>query len=82
MRDISEEFPPDSLPYTDSYDYLSDSDLEDDESEQPYSDQSSDLGTTADETPKNPPQASPGRSGVENHNTSALKHIQLYETSS
>ena len=29
-RDINEEFPSDSPSYTDSYDYLSDSDLEDD----------------------------------------------------
>lgn len=28
-RDINEGFPPESFPYTDHYDYLSDSDLED-----------------------------------------------------
>ena len=29
MKDINEEFPSDSHPYTEYYDYLSDSDLED-----------------------------------------------------
>ena len=82
MRDISEEFPPDSLPYTDSYDYLSDSDLEDDEPEQPYSDQGPDSGTTVNETSKNPSQVSLDPGGVENHNMSDLNPAQLYDTSS
>jgi len=34
LKDIDESFPPDSLPYTEDYDYLSDSDLEDEEPEQ------------------------------------------------
>lgn len=29
MKDIDDEFPPNSRPYNDEYDYLSDSDLED-----------------------------------------------------
>jgi hypothetical protein len=32
LRDINRGFPSDSLPYTDDYDYLSDSDLEDESS--------------------------------------------------
>lgn len=32
MRDINEGFPPDSTPYTEYYDYTSDSDLEDESS--------------------------------------------------
>ena len=36
LRDINEEFPSDSNPYTEYYDYLSDSDLEDGSSEEEY----------------------------------------------
>ena len=41
-RDINGGFPTDTLPYTESYDYLSDSDLEDDESEEPQDENDSD----------------------------------------
>ena len=38
MRDIYGEFPSDSHPYTEDYDYLSDSDLEDEYAEAPEND--------------------------------------------
>ena len=41
IRNINEGYSSDALPYTESYDYLSDSDLEDDEPEQSGSDQDS-----------------------------------------
>ena len=70
-RDINEGFPSDTHPYTESYDYLSDSDLEDDESEEPYDDNDSDSKDPA-EASENP---QPGRQGVgkiESHDASAL----------
>lgn len=79
MKNINDGFPPDSLPYTDSYDYLSDSDLEDDELEEPRSDQNPGSGTTANEVPENPSRASQDPSGVENLNMSALNPIQLHD---
>lgn len=52
IRDINEGFPSDSSPYTESYDYLSDSDLEDDEPEQSHGDQGSGSRISV-EAPKN-----------------------------
>jgi hypothetical protein len=63
MKDINEGFPPDEFTYTESYDYLSDSDLEDDELEGPRGDQSRDSQVT----PDNASQPSQDASGVENH---------------
>ena len=74
-RNINEGFPSDTHPYTESYDYLSDSDLEDDESEEPFDDNDSDS--------KDPAEASknlqPGRQDtgkVESHDASALNVVK------
>ncbi|KAF9779832.1 hypothetical protein BJ322DRAFT_1167035 [Thelephora terrestris] len=71
-KDINGGFPPgaDSFPYTDHYDYLSDSDLEDEEPiehcEQELPSIAQVLGSEARMTPGNPPQPSRGMSEVEN----------------
>lgn len=79
-RNIDEEFPSDSFPYTDFYDYLSDSDLEDEEEgEEPAEDGKLELPlSTRDlhwETPpaatcENPPRPSRDMcDSVESHHT-------------
>jgi hypothetical protein len=74
-RDIDEGFPPDALPYTESYDYLSDSDLEDDEPGSPRGDCNLDTVTLV-EAPENP-EPEPREAGeVEARNVSALNFIQ------
>ena len=86
-KDINEGFPSDSFPYTDHYDYLSDSDLEDEfscfegeeeepaedgEQELPRSSQDSDTGITPAGTSDDPPWPSPAAvSEVGNNSTSA-----------
>lgn len=88
-RDINGGFPSDTLPYTDSYDYLSDSDLEDEsssfgESEEPSEgykpgqprdtqDPLSQVPLTT--APENPRQQDPGED--ENHNKSVLNSLNL-----
>ena len=85
IRDINGEFPSDSHPYTENYDYLSDSDLEDvsyyseeeyaeapenDDPELPSSPRDSDLQVPS--TPlDHPPQSSGDVSEVENDERSA-----------
>ena len=76
MRDINGEFPTDSHPYTEDYDYLSDSDLEDGEedAETPEDDdpevslgpQDSDSQVTLTTPLKRPPQPSLDASKVYN----------------
>lgn len=72
LKDIDESFPPDSLPFTEDYDYLSDSDLEDEESEQEQD--SRDAGLQVPQTSAlEEPLGSPRRGcRVENDPQSAL----------
>ena len=82
MKDINEEFPSDSNPYTEVYDYLSDSDLEDELScseeeyaEAPESDdpqlssspQDPDSQEPSTTPLEHPPQPSPDVSEVQNN---------------
>ena len=67
IRDINDGFPADALPYTESYDHLSDSDLEDDEPESPHGDRNPDSESPA-EAPENPQPESQAASEVEAHN--------------
>ena len=78
MRDINDGFPSDSLPYTDSYDYLSDSDLEDDEPQKPQleDDHNPDVRTLA-KSPEIPHPGSQTATKVENYRMSALDFIRL-----
>ena len=69
ILDINEGFPSDSLPYNDSYDYLSDSDLEDDECD-------SDPGTPA-KVPESVLQGGQDASAAETHHASAPNFIKL-----
>ena len=86
MRDINEEFPSDSHPYTEDYDYLSDSDLEDgsccseeeyaeapesDHHELPSSPQDPDSQVPSTTPPDHPPQPSADVSEVKNDERSA-----------
>ena len=68
MTDINKGFPPDEPPYTESYDYLSDSDLEDDEPEKPRGGQVPDQQITPDNAVDNLPQPPQDTSEAENHN--------------
>ena len=84
-RDINEEFPPESFPYTDHYDYISDSDLDDEfsgfEEEEPAEDgeqgpprstRDSDSGIPPAATSESPPWPSPDAvSEVGDNSTSA-----------
>lgn len=72
-RDINEGFPSDTLPYTDSYNYLSDSDLEDDETELSSDDWQSDSRPAL--TVSHPSQRT---SEVENDHRSALDPVKPY----
>ena len=72
LKDIDEPFPPESLPYAEDYDYLSDSDLEDEEPEQeqdPWDTESQVPPTDASEEPLRSPRCG---SKVENDPQSAL----------
>ena len=67
-RDINGEFPSDSLPYTDDYEYLSDSDLEDApfySEEEPPKDDGSELPNSPQgsesQVPLTPPSEHPPR---------------------
>ena len=63
IRDINDGFPTGALPYTDSYDNLSDSDLEEEEPERPH-------GSNPEipvKTPESLPQASQVANKVETH---------------
>ena len=66
---------PDTHPYTESYDYLSDSDLEDDESEKPYDDNDSDSKDPA-EASGNPQPGRQDTSKVESHDALALNAVK------
>ena len=77
IRNINDGFPTDALPYTDSYDSLSDSDLEDDEPEWP---RGSDPGIPA-KTPESLLQASQVAIKVETH-VSVLHLIKPHDVSS
>ena len=68
MQDINDGFPSDSLPHTESYDYLSDSDLEDDELQLPHGDLNS-ASDTPDRAPENPRPGPQSASQVESHRT-------------
>ena len=72
MKDIDEGFPPGLPPYSEFYDYLSDSDLEDDEPNEPRSGRGSDPRVTPDNVPEDPPQPVQDASEAENHNRSVL----------
>jgi hypothetical protein len=60
LRNINEGFPPDSTPYTEHYDYLSDSDLEDDyacseeDEEKPHEYHDAKEPNTEEDEPKSP----------------------------
>ena len=79
-RDINDGFPADAPPFTDSYDNLSDSDLEDDDSKQPNADSDSGPEISA-KTSESLPQASQFASRVETH-VSALYLLKPHEQSS
>lgn len=81
LRDIDEGFPSDSLHYTESYDYLSDSDLEDDESARPRSKKGSDLRIPPSEASKRQPQPLRGAGGVKSGNMSVLRFPAMYGVS-
>ena len=66
---INKGFPTDTLPYTESYDYLSDSDLEDDESEELRDDDNSDSEVLA-KASKNPQLGPQAAGDIESHHTS------------
>ena len=71
IRDINEGFPTDKTPYTDSYDYSSDSDLEDDELESPHGGRNPDPVAPAEALEK-----AQSVSEAEAHKMSALSFIQ------
>ena len=75
IRNINEGFPSDSLAYTDSYDYLSDSDLEDDEPRRPRSNPNPNSGTVA-KTPENLRPGSQSATQVENYHVSAPNFVK------
>ena len=73
IRDINEEFPSESHPYTEDYDYLSDSDLEDvsccseeEYAEAPEGDDPELLSSSRDSDLNHPPQPSTDLSEVQN----------------
>ena len=72
MKDINREFPSDTLPFEDFYDYLSDSDLEDDETElsRDYWQSGSRLSPT--NAPADQPRTSKRKKKVKNKHKSAL----------
>ena len=76
IRDINEGFPPDSLPYAESYDYLSDSDLEDDEPDRPLGDRDLNSEPPA-KALENPQPGSQDASEVKDYHASALNSIKL-----
>lgn len=81
IQDINEGFPPDSLPYAESYNYLSDSDLEDDEPERPLGGcdlNSEPLAKALD----NPQPGSQDASEVKDYHASALNFIKPSNLSS
>lgn len=80
-RDINEGFPSDSFLYTDHFDYLSDSDLEDEdlpedsEQELPQDSASAVPPATASACPPLPSQDT---SEIESRHTSALNSVDLF----
>jgi len=94
-RDINGDFPSDSYPYTDYYDYLSDSDLEDEDScseeeyeeppegdpELPRSPQDSDSQAPPTTTPERLQQPSPDVSEVQSDRRSVLTSFELTDVS-
>ena len=81
IRDINEGFPPDSLPYPESYDYLSDSDLEDDEPDRLLGDRDLNSEPLA-KALENPQPRSQDASEVKGYHASALNSIKLSNLSS
>ena len=92
-RNISGEFPSDSDPYTDHYDYLSDSDLEDGafcseeeyaeapESDVPSSSRDLDSQVLSTTPPDHPPQLSTEAEKVQNDDRLALTSLGLSNVS-
>jgi len=94
-RDINGDFPSDSHPYTDYYDYLSDSDLEDecssseeeyegppeDDLELPRSPQDSDSQAPPTTTSEHPPHSSPDANEVQSDHRLALTSFELTDVS-
>ena len=72
MKDINKGFPSDTLPFEDFYDYLSDSDLEDDETELSRDDWQSDSRLTPTNAPADSPRTSKRKKKVKNKHKSAL----------
>ena len=77
MKDINEGFPSDTPHFADDYDYLSDSDLEDDETELSVDDRQSDSRFTPTNATAEQPHLSQRTSKVENLHGSALRLLLL-----
>lgn len=77
MKDINEGFPSDTPHFADDYDYLSDSDLEDDETELSVDDRQSDSRFTPTNATAEQPHPSQRTSKVENLHGSALRLLLL-----
>lgn len=77
-RNINDGFPSDSLPHTEDYDYLSDSDLED-ESFCSGEDETNAPQIPPTTTSKNPPQLPQRKIEVKRNHVSAPNSVELYD---
>jgi hypothetical protein len=74
IRDINDGFPSDSNPYNGDYNYMSDSDLEDEEEPRPNSRDTQALQTEADSSNGPPPRPS---STTDNNNLSRMGKVAV-----